>query len=49
MKRQFNMRVSEECAEQFKKIAKQRDIKHSQLFKEMLQAYLREKDRKDEK
>lgn len=37
--------------EQFKKIAKERDIKQNQLFKEMLHCYLilNAKDQKEEK
>lgn len=36
--------LEKDIHEQFKKIAKQRDIKQNQLFKEMLQAYLKEKE-----
>lgn len=51
MKRQFNIRLSDDVIETFKKIAKQRDIKQNQLFKEMLQSYLilNAKDQKEEK
>lgn len=43
--------LEKDIHEQFKKIAKERDIKQNQLFKEMLQAYLiaNSNDRKEDK
>lgn len=41
--------LDKDIHEQFKKIAKQEGILQNTLFKQMLNAYLREKDRKEDK
>ena len=50
-KKYFNVLVKEKSMNYFREIAKKRDIKYSQLFDEMLQAYLilNAKDQKEEK
>ena len=50
-KKYFNVLVKESSMNRFREIAKKRDVKYSQLFDEMLQAYLilNSKDQKEEK